>query len=146
MWGSYPRVLPRVCPYGIISIGSRVTSFITAQTTFKVSEDILSRSFAPLRGPHPLITSNPLWYVKLWLTDTKLIDVILPILTSTSVRQTRPISGHQQDWKDDKLCHDAPSDTAPNSLAVVMIGLSLLRNHHYKGQLGTTMPSSLWAL
>ena len=43
---------------------------------------------------------------------------------------------------DGKLCHDASSDTAPSRLANMMIALSLLRNHHYNGQLSTTEPLS----
>ena len=52
-------------------------------------------------------------------------------------RQTCQVLGHQQDWKDNKLCHDASSDTAPNRPVDVMIALLLLRNHRYKGQLST---------
>ena len=89
MWEPYPTCPPTsityVCPCGIVPVGSHVISFITAQTIFKVSKDILSRPFASLNELHPLITSNPLWYARSWLTDTRLTDGILPILTSISV-------------------------------------------------------------
>ena len=42
-------------------------------------------------------------------------------VTSNPIPSTR--------WRDDKLYHDAPSDTTPNHLAVVMIALPLLRSH-----------------
>ena len=45
-------------------------------------------------------------------------------------------------WRDGKLYHVALSDIALGRLAVVMIALSLLGSHHYKGQLNTTVPSS----
>ena len=44
-------------------------------------------------------------------------------------------------WRDDKLYHDASSDTAFSCLVVVMIAMSILLNHHYKGQLSTNVPS-----
>ena len=47
-----PRILPRVCPHGIVLTTPRVTSFITARTSFEVSGNILSGSFALLSGPH----------------------------------------------------------------------------------------------
>ena len=40
------------------------------------------------------------------------------------------------------MYHVASSDIALGRLAVVMIALSLLGSHHYKGQLNTTVPSS----
>ena len=86
-----------------------------------------------------LIASSLLWYMRLWLSNIRLIDGTLPILTSASVDR---VSSHQQGWKDDKLCLDAPFDTAPNCLANVMITLSLLHNHHYMVQLSITEPSS----
>ena len=48
---------------------------------------------------------------------------------------------HQQGWGNNGLCHDTPPNTAPNCPADVMIALTLLRTHHYKGQLSTAKPS-----
>ena len=50
----HPRILPRICPRGIVLATPCVTSFIIARTSFKVSENILSGSFALLSGPHLL--------------------------------------------------------------------------------------------
>ena len=47
--------------------------------------NILSRPFVHWVARIPLVALNLLWYVKPWLADTRLIDKILPILTSTSV-------------------------------------------------------------
>ena len=40
------------------------------------------------------------------------------------------------------MCHDALSNIAPNHPTNVMIALSLLHNHHHKGQLSTIKPFS----
>ena len=104
--------------------------------------NILSGPFVPLSSPYPpdslkssLICETLVsWYQIDWW------DPSHPYVYFN--RQARHVLGHQQDWKDDKLCHDAPSNIAPNRPANMMIALSLLRNHHYNGQLSTTEPLS----
>ena len=133
----HPRILPRICPRGIVPVRPHVTSFITAQTTFKTSRDILSRPFALLSSPYlpdslksSLICETLVSWHRIDWWDSSHPHVYFS-------RQTRQVLGHQQDWKDDKLCHGTPSDTTPNRPAEVMIVLSLMRNHHHKGQLST---------
>ena len=138
----HPRILPRARPCGIVLARPRVISFITARTTFKASEDILSGPFVLLSCPHlPDSLKSSLicealvdWhYINLW-------DFSRPHIYFN--RQTRQASGHQKDWKDGKLCHDTPSDTTPSRLVKVMIALSLMCHHHHRSQLSTTEPFS----
>ena len=133
----HPQVLPCIYPRGIIPGRPRVASFITARTIFKAFGDILSGPFVPLSRPYPLgdLKSSLICET---LANWRQIDrwdaSHPPVYFS---RQTRQVLSHQQDWKDNKLCHDAPSDTAPKRPTDVMIALSVLCNHHYKGQLST---------
>ena len=145
MWGLYPTCSPTstscICPRGIVPVRPRVTSFITSRTTFKVSVDILSEPFVLLSSPHlPDSLKSSLicetmanWHPYDWW-DSLHSHIYIS-------RLARPVPNLQQDWKDDKLYHDASFDTTPNRPADVMIALSLLRNHHYKGQLSTIEPS-----
>ena len=127
--GLIPRVLPCVCPRGIVPIRPHVTSFITARTTFKAFGDILSGPFAPLSGPHlPDSLKSSLiceimanWHPDDWWDSSHPHIYISRLAT--------PVPDLQQDWKDDKLYHDASSDTTPSRPTDVMITLSLLRNH-----------------
>ena len=138
----HPQVLPCVCSCGIIPVRPRVTSFITARTTFKASGDILSRPFALLSDLHlPDSLKSSLicetmanWHPDDWWDSPHPHIYIF--------RLVHLVPDLQQDWKDDKLYHDASFDTIPSRLADVMIALSLLRNHHYKGLLNTIEPSS----
>ena len=135
-----------LCPRGIIPIRPCVISFMTARITFKASRDILSGPFALLNGPY---ISNSFksfmicktlvnWHQINWWDSSHHHNWWDSSHHHTYLnRQARQVSGHQQDWKDGKLCHDVPSDTAPNRPVEVMIALSLIRNHHHKGQLNT---------
>ena len=148
--GFLPRIFPCVplhtCPYGIILAGPRVTPPITDRTTFEVPGHFPPGSIGPLSGPHlPDSLKSSLicetmasWHQNDWW-DSSHPHIYISRLACT-------VSYFQQDWMDDKLCHDVPSKIVLSCLAVVMIALSLLRNYHYKGQLNTTVSSSPWAL
>ena len=88
-WGLIPRVHPRillyVCPHGIVPTKPHVTSFTITWTTFEAFEDICLDYLRCWTTRISLIALNFLWYTRPWLTNTKLIDESLPILTSTLV-------------------------------------------------------------
>ena len=110
----HPRVLLCVCPCGIVLVRPHVTSFINAWTTFKASGDILLGLFVPLSSPHlPDSLKSSLicetmanWHPDDWW-DSPHPHIYISRLAS-------PVSYLQQDGKDDKLYHDASSDTTPN--------------------------------
>ena len=139
----HPRILPRVYPRGIVSVRPRITSFTLSWTTFKLSGDILFGSLEPLSCPclpnshkSSLICKTLInWHQVDWW------DFSHPHVYFN--RQVCQVSGHQQDWKDDKLCHDVLSDTAPNHPTDVITALSLLCNHHYSAIITTRANSVL---
>lgn len=130
-----PRICPhvplRIFPHGRTLAGPRVTPFITDRTTFKALRNIISEPFGPLLRPHLLDSPKSslicktmaIWHRNDWWDSSHPYFCIS--------RLARPIPYLQQDWRDNKLCHDTLLDTTASHLAVAMIALSLLRNHHY---------------
>ena len=102
----------------------------------------MSEPFVPLSGPHSLdcLKSSLIYETMVNWHQIDWWDSPHPHVCLN--RCARPISGHQQGWRDDKLCHEVLSDTIPKCLVDVMIALALLSNHHYMGQLSTIEPPS----
>ena len=81
----HPQVLSCVCPCGIIPTMPCVTSSSLREQPPRHPETFCLDHLRCWAAYTPLIASNPLWYTRPWLVDTRLIDETLLTLMSASI-------------------------------------------------------------